>query len=1129
MAQTDTLSVRFNLVENAWYDMPCPIVFFAFNSLFERCGQNAETVRSLLLDRQRVKILEIGNIKINKYGDLVFRIFLDGLIVNLCLNNKNKNIIVKDVLDTSLMTDLKRRFIESQRKTISVEKYGIIFSREPADGGAHDVSPINVAEQMKIDYSLDFSDNMPKNHYEDFYRYIKTDAKKAIDTKQEEKFKATYFSKKYLDKVIQYAYAEHALEQQEIDSAYTLTYLSRKSIKVEGDKSRKYIYEFICPDFDTELYPQNSEVSVVLNSGDKNHTKSVAGTIITIENLEENNEIYKKIVVTFREHFNESELPESGGDIKKLANDCQKRVREGVVEQFKTGDVTAKYMLNAFNNPDRIITQELDDKLDINAILDEIAQREAPYPPNEKQRAAIASGILSKDLTLVLGPPGTGKTTVIVEWAIHFMRQGKRVLISSKNNKAVDNAFERIAKKQKKLPELKDSLIARLGNVDKVQHNVREYMVENQHDQIQKRILSSSSSFALQIKDDLTHIANAEKLLKSRQNKLDQFFSTKRKLVNEFYTPLSAHTSKLIELEAAIKAEQEKIENKIKELEKTYDEIAECRIYLEEEEKRNFIIRLFHFRETKFIKSRMDILTRKANETKITDTSVPLIKEYNKRVNKIALIFKEEKFKNLKEQYKVLEQELKSELKITIVPKFYPEIVYTFSEDKEKLISFQEQLKELKNNLSYLKDVLGDWYNTVADKTNSVLSDILIDSVAVVGATCIGINTNRQFLNVDFDVAIIDEAGQIQIHDAIVPMSRAAKTLMLGDHKQIPPHVDQEMLMFCEGSDTTLLEQSFFQYIFEKGNLPDTNKIVLDTQFRMPKPVADILSNQFYDNKYYTFKNKQTDNRSGEVKKVFKKQLVLIDTSDSKDRFEKYEGHEKYNPYEAKIVSKVLKKLGIGSDNALFARDDIGVIAPLKRQKQTIQSTVKREIPALSNKDVESMIASLDSFQGQERELIIYSSTRCNKRGEIGFLNELRRLNVALSRCQEQLVIIGDFEFLTTCRDNPNEEKQSYDDGFYFDDMFEDEEETDILENYDDEEYEDYDDMEYDDIENQDDGEEFPMMFGAENEDNKAEADKFSSPELDNSRKRFSEFMLYLLNEVKNGKGEYIKSKELGE
>lgn len=1144
MAQSNSLTKRLDLIENQWYYPECPIVFFAFKSLFIEHPDEANKVRQLLLNKDRTKVIEIGNIA-KKNAVTVFQIFLDGLLVNLKLNAQNKNLNITSIIDTTKNPGPRIHFIESERKTISVEKFGIIFSKEPLDGTIHEVLPLEKAEKMKTDYSLDHNDNMPEKFYKDLENYITSSAKQLELEEKKKEFKAKYFGDKYLDNVLRYADFEYELEQENTDKAYSLTYTSRKSIKQDGDKSHKYIYEFICPDFDTEMYPQNSEVDVILNSDNPNFVKRLKGSIFQIDDAPEGQ---KRLIITFRDQFNEKDLPEHG-QIKRKANECQKNVRYKVVEQFKTGEVKAKYMLTAFNNPKKIVTSDFEKLKDIDKIMKEIDDR-APEgeKPFNKQKDAIKAGILSRDLALVLGPPGTGKTTVIVEWALYFMRNGKRVLISSKNNKAVDNAFERIAKKQKEIPEIKDQIIARLGNVDKVQDNVKEYLIDNQHDAIGQKILSSATSCALQIKKDLSSIANAEQELKKMASNLEKFFKIKNELESNYYKKINQNTQKILSLNETIKEEQQKVLDQIKSLEALKDEIYELKLYLEEEKKKFVLVRLFHKRETNHIQQKYNNLLNKFNSTTIVDSSVKYINKYNAAVENLKAVLNDQTFKNYKKDYNELQKTLSTSKKISITPAFYPPIAYVFSDDKNKFNAFLNQLQALKKKLIYLKDILGEWHSIVSDKTNTVLSDILIDSVSVVGATCIGINTNRQFTNVDFDVAIIDEAGQIQIHDAIVPMSRATKTLMLGDHKQIPPQVDPKMIEKCisKDVDTTLLEQSFFQYIFEKGNLNESNKISLDTQFRMPKPIADILSYQFYDNKYNSHTNKHEDKRSEECKKVFSKRLVLIDTSDSDERFEKENRNsenksvERCNPYEAKMVAKVLKKFGVGSENPLFELEEIGVIAPLKKQKETIQKTVKQTITNLSKENIHSMIATLDSFQGQERDLIIYSSTRSNKHNSIGFLNELRRLNVALSRCKHQLVFIGDFGFLTSCVDKDKKYNTDFktqnvknENGFFFSgESFDDEENeayNDSYDDYDDEPYDGYDDEPYDDYDEYDDFDDEPFDMPDEEEFTDEDNDGYVSPELDKTVRRFSEFMQYFVDEVKKGNGLYIKSKDLGD
>ena len=116
-----------------------------------------------------------------------------------------------------------------------------------------------------------------------------------------------------------------------------------------------------------------------------------------------------------------------------------------------------------------------------------------------------------------------------------------------------------------------------------------------------------------------------------------------------------------------------------------------------------------------------------------------------------------------------------------------------------------------------LRDASVEWNEHVSSQSNYALSDLLMESVDLVGGTCIGINSQRKFANVNFDVTIIDESGQIQIHNALVPMSRSPKVIMLGDHLQIPPIADEDQIALCEesGVDSSLLSTSLFERLYE--------------------------------------------------------------------------------------------------------------------------------------------------------------------------------------------------------------------------------------------------------------------------------------------------------------------------
>ena len=190
---------------------------------------------------------------------------------------------------------------------------------------------------------------------------------------------------------------------------------------------------------------------------------------------------------------------------------------------------------------------------------------------------------------------------------------------------------------------------------------------------------------------------------------------------------------------------------------------------------------------------------------------------------------------------------------------------------------------------------------------------------------------------------------------------------------------------------------------------------MLDTQYRMPAQIADTLSKAFYDGKYLSFSGKK--NLNGVLRFLSDSPYIVIDTSDagvirSEIKMPENMGRGYINELEADIVAKVVKLMYEKQLNM----DELGVISAYKKQVELI---AKKLEPILGKRAV-TVAATLDSFQGQERDVILYSFTRSSKKPancqRIGFLNELRRLNVAMSRPKKTLVLIGDMKFLSECQ-----------------------------------------------------------------------------------------------------------------
>ena len=166
-------------------------------------------------------------------------------------------------------------------------------------------------------------------------------------------------------------------------------------------------------------------------------------------------------------------------------------------------------------------------------------------------------------------------------------------------------------------------------------------------------------------------------------------------------------------------------------------------------------------------------------------------------------------------------------------------------------------------------EILQEWRTRLGSRTEE-LYPVIIRMADVVGATCIGIATDDAFEHLDFDLAIADEAGQISLPDLLVPLVRARRALLVGDHHQLPPFVENEVqawlkqvrpevLVDLNWLDTEdhatnaildLLTKSVFEMLFP---VADPSRVVRFTQqYRMPEAVADFAGRCFYEGQFYT-------------------------------------------------------------------------------------------------------------------------------------------------------------------------------------------------------------------------------------------------------------------------------------
>ena len=271
---------------------------------------------------------------------------------------------------------------------------------------------------------------------------------------------------------------------------------------------------------------------------------------------------------------------------------------------------------------------------------------------------------------------------------------------------------------------------------------------------------------------------------------------------------------------------------------------------------------------------------------------------------------------------------------------------------------------------------------------NRMIKDI-VDSSDVILAT----NSSaalESIARVKFDVAIIDEASQATIPSVLIPIAKAHRFILAGDHKQLPPTIISDRAGDLE---KTLFEELIRLYPFKSQ--------LLNVQYRMNSLLMKFPNEEFYDNGLKSDSSVDDININDILKSNQKEEsLLFVDTSnvDSEGETHLKDSKSIINNLEAKISS------GIADDymNLGVSEEDIGIISPYADQVKIIQDMTPVEVK------------TVDGFQGREKEIIIISTVRSNNNGNIGFLRDLRRLNVAITRAKRKLIIIGNKDTLIT-------------------------------------------------------------------------------------------------------------------
>ena len=335
--------------------------------------------------------------------------------------------------------------------------------------------------------------------------------------------------------------------------------------------------------------------------------------------------------------------------------------------------------------------------------------------------------------------------------------------------------------------------------------------------------------------------------------------------------------------------------------------------------------------------------------------------------------------------------------------------------DYPQLWAIRKAIRELRKN----RKKGSENYHQKMERLKSRAAEIeirinseLFGEARVIACTLVG-SAHRLLEGMKFGTLFIDEAAQALEAACWIPMRRASRVILAGDHCQLPPTV-KSIAALRAGLGKTLMER-----IAE--NKPEVVTL-LRIQYRMNEEIMRFSSDWFYGGKVESAP--QIKYRSV---LDYDHPITWIDTSDKEPTDTIEEGEDlnfkeqfvgesfgRINKAEAELTLLTLAEYytKIGKQRVLNESIDVGIISPYRAQVQYLKKLIKKYEFFKPYRRLIS-VNTVDGFQGQERDVILISLVRSNDEGQIGFLKDLRRMNVAMTRARMKLIILGNKDTMT--------------------------------------------------------------------------------------------------------------------
>lgn len=306
--------------------------------------------------------------------------------------------------------------------------------------------------------------------------------------------------------------------------------------------------------------------------------------------------------------------------------------------------------------------------------------------------------------------------------------------------------------------------------------------------------------------------------------------------------------------------------------------------------------------------------------------------------------------------------------------------------EKEQRRSLLQQVKLLKAD---------------ADMLEFYIINDLLQTMEAICCTLVGAS-HPVLRGKKFKTVFIDEAGQALEPATWIPLLKSERVIFAGDHQQLPPTI----------KSLDAARRGLSKTLFEKGIEQQPHQVsMLQVQYRMNEKIMSFSSRYFYEDKLIAHESVRSH--------VLRPDLLPVEFIDTAGcGFHEKQDPEtlsRFNHEEAQLLMHQVEALveEIGTSAWLDERISMGIITPYSAQVDQLHKLAEAS-PVLEPLSRLITINTVDAFQGQERDVIVIGFVRSNEKGEVGFLSDIRRTNVAMTRARKRLIMIGDSATLSS-------------------------------------------------------------------------------------------------------------------